>query len=561
MARRGWKIRTPFWVVASSCLALACTGVIGGEDITRDGVSPPGTAGGAGLAEDPGSKDMHRLNTAEYNATIADVLGTALQPANASWRQSELGGFDNMAAVLGIDDAQYERYYTASEQLAADVFAAPALKARIVTCATPDDAACVQSIISATGQRIFRRPLTPEEVGTYQKVYAGARLIGDDHEGSLRLVLQALLASAEFLYRIEFDENPASNQPHPVSAYELASRVSYFLWSSAPDDALLQSAADGSILADAGLGAAVDRMLADGRAQRLIENFTGQWLGGRAVRDHAVDVTIFPTWTPDVAAAATRELNEYFAEFLLRDRSWLDFLKADVNFIEGALAEIYGVTPPTSMTRMELTSDSRFGFFGLSGFLAMSSMSKRTSPTLRGRWVLINLLCTHPDAPPPDVPELEETSPDTATTSVRDILERHRADARCNSCHSVLDPYGLALEQFDGIGRFRATYPDGSAIDPATDLPPSEAYPQGVSFSGLNGLADAVAQNPRFNQCVTEKLFTYGLGRVPAETDRPYLASIEEEWLRTGQPPTLRRLIRGLVLADTFRLRRGELAK
>jgi hypothetical protein len=209
------------------------------------------------------------------------------------------------------------------------------------------------------------------------------------------------------------------------------------------------------------------------------------------------------------------------------------------------------------MTRVEVTTDQRFGFFGLAGFLANSSMTKRTSPTLRGRWILINLLCTHPDPPPADVPELEETNANAAQLSIRDVLAQHRADPRCAGCHDHLDPYGLALEEFDGIGRFRSAYPDNTDIDPSTTLPPSNAYPDGITFSGLTGLADAVTLNPQFTKCVGERLFTYGLGRVVNDTDRPYLETVEQEWLATGKTPTLRRLIHALVQADTFRLRRG----
>ncbi|HVJ21649.1 MAG TPA: DUF1592 domain-containing protein [Polyangiaceae bacterium] len=571
MATRTWRIPTPAGVVALGALALACTGVI--EDGEGKNGSPggPGSGSGAGsgagtgnppgtqipLAEDPGRKDMHRLNSAEYNATVLDVLGTTLQPANASWRGGEIEGFDNIATQLGIDDTQYERYFNAADALAEEVFASPDLKGRYVTCATVDDAACVQGIISNAGLHIFRRPLTQEEVGTYYKGYQAARALGDDHDLSLKVVLRGLLSSAEFLYRIEFDPDPTSNVPHPVAAYELASRLSYFLWSSAPDDTLLGAAADNSITTDAGLIAAVDRMLTDGKASRLIENFSGQWLGARQVMNHAADATIYPTWNPELAAASSREVYQYFAEFLLTERSWLDFLKADINFVEAPLAALYGVTAPTP-GRMEITTDNRAGYFGLAGFLANSSMAARTSPTLRGRWILINMLCVHPEPPPANVPELED-SVDVAALSVRERLEAHRANPACAGCHSVIDPYGLALEQFDGIGAYRTAYADGTVIDASTTLPPLESYPQGTSFTGLAGLADTVTQDPKFTSCVGEKLLTYGLGRVMGDTDKPYLTAVRDEWVAQGTP-SLRSLIRSLVLSDPFRLRRGETA-
>jgi len=564
MATRNGLIPTPAGVVALGALALACTGVVQSEDSKSDGGGSTtgasggttGTGGTAALTKDPGRKDMHRLNSAEYNATVTDVLGTSQQPANATWRGGEIDGWDNIATQLGIDDTQYERYFNAAEALVEEVFASPTLKGRYITCATVDDAACVQGIINSAGLHIFRRPLSVEEVGTYYKAYQGARALGDDHDMSLKVVLRALLSSAEFLYRIEFDPNPASIEPHPVAAYELASRLSYFLWSSAPDDVLLTAAADNSITTDAVLSAAVDRMLLDGRAQRLIDNFAGQWLGARQVAQHAVDPAIYGAWTPELADAAGRELYQYFGEFLLQDRPWTDFLKADFNFVEGSLAELYGVTAPAAgMTRTEITTDNRAGFFGLSGFLALSSMSSRTSPTLRGRWILINMLCVHPEPPPPGVPELEETG-DVANLSVREKLEQHRTNPACASCHSVIDPYGLALEQFDGIGRFRTAYPNGTNIDPATSLPPLNSYPNGVSFTGLSGLSDVVSQDPAFTSCVAQKLFTYGLGRLVADTDKPYIEAVHTGWVQ--QAPTLRSLIRSLVLADTFRYRRGE---
>jgi len=552
-------VKPPLLVgVAALCsFALACTGIIETGDGrpgsgTDDG--NPATGGGSGLTKDPGRKEMHRLNSAEYNATVTDVLGTALQPADSSWRGGEIDGWDNIATVLGVDNAQYERYYGAAEQLAEDVFASPARKSRFVTCTTADDAACVQGVIASAGLRIFRRPLTTEEVATYQKVYAAGRSVGDDHDASLELVLQSLLSSAEFLYRIEFDPDPTSLEPHPVDPYELASRLSYFLWSSAPDDVLLAAAADKSISKDATLSAAVDRMLLDGKAQRLIDNFAGQWLGGRKVATHAVDAGVYPDWTPDLAAAAAQELYQYFGEFLLKDRPWTEFLTADFNFVQGPLAEFYGVTPPAAgMERMEITTDQRFGFLGLSGFLAMSSITTRTSPTLRGKWLLVNMLCVRPEPPPGKVPELEDGTPNLEDLSIREKLEQHRENPACAGCHAIIDPYGLALEEYDGIGRYRTAYPDGTPIDPSTTLA------DGVTLSGLSGVANNIGQNAAFSSCVAEKLLTYGLGRLAADTDKPYLAELSSQW--TGETPTLRKIIRSLVLTDPFRLRRGEVAQ
>jgi hypothetical protein len=518
---------------------------------------------------DPGHVAVHRLNTTEYNATVADVLGTKLQPANANWRGGELGGFDNMAAVLGVDADQYRRYFDAAEALTKDVFANDALRAKIVTCATTDDLACVKSILGTTGTRIFRRPLTAAELTTYSNVYTGARKVGDDHNASVRLMVQSMLSSAEFLYRIELDQNPNSTAKHPLNGFELASRLSYFLWGSAPDDQLLASAASNALVADGTLGEAVDYMLKDPRSNRLVTNFAGQWLGVRRVVPHPAAPDVYPDWNPQVADAAAQEMYLYFNEFLRSGRTWLDFMKADINYVTPELAKLYGMPAPAGAVaggapvRVEGVSDGRTGFAGLVGFLAMSSPDRRSAPTLRGKWLLLNLMCTTPPDPPPNIPVLEKKG-DTSVLNVRQVLEEHRANPACAACHALFDPFGLALEQYDGIGKFRTTYTNMSPIDPATELMPSSTYPQGLKFSGIEGanglpgVAEAVTSNPQFATCISQKMLTFSLGRLLTETDTPYLDLVNKEWLKDGATPSIPRLIHGLVSTETFRYRRGE---
>ncbi len=556
ISRRPKFLVPPAGVLALGLGAVACTSVVGSpEDGGDDGqLIDPEAAKTQPI--DPGRKEVHRLNSAEYNATVRDVLGTELQPASASWRGGELGGFDNMASVLGVDADQYQRYFEAAAALAKDAFAAEGPRGRIVSCAAVDDASCVASILQQTGLRLFRRPLTADEVVTYSKVYGVARTQGDDHAASVRLMVQALLASAEFLYRIEFDASPTAADKHAVSAFELASRLSYFLWSSAPDDKLLVAAANDSLVKEDVLHAAVDYMLSDPRSNRLVSNFAGQWLGARRVADHPTSPEVYPSWSQAIAYAAAEEMYLFFNEFLRSPRPWTEFMTADVNFVNAPLAEHYGMpAPATGTVRLEGVDDGRVGFAGLTGFLAMSSPDRRTSPTVRGRWLLANLMCSEPPPPPPNVPELANKS---NSSNVRDVLEQHRANPACAGCHSLFDPFGLALEQYDGIGKFRTAYPDGSAIDPRSELNASEAYPNGLKFSGLVGAANAITSDPRFARCVGEKLLIYSLGRPLTETDKPYLEVVDREWLKEGAAPTLTRLIHGLVSTETFRFRRGE---
>ncbi len=539
-------------LILTALSAFGCNGTLGGvSDTKEDGLGPDGP--NSPLDAYSGTKSIHRLNTAEYNATVADVLGSSLQPATANWRGGELEGFDNMASVLGVDSTQYERYLNAAEELVAELLTNQEMRDKLIPCSVPDDQACVQSIIETSGLRIFRRPIEAEEVATYSKVYTAARGLGDDHYASAGLMIQALLSSAEFLYRIEVDPDLSSTQDHPLTPYELASRVSYFLWSSAPDEKLLSAAADGSIMEDETLRQTVQEMLDDPKSDRFVENFAGQWLGARRVTGHPTSPEVYPSWNAEVASAASAEMYLYFEEFLRSDRSWLEFLSADINFVDAALAKHYGMPEPASgMVRMENVQDERYGFLGLAGFLAISSFDRRTSPTLRGKWVLLNLMCTEPPPPPAgvDIAELDEPGA-TDSLNIRDKLELHRSDPGCANCHAMFDPFGLALEKFDGVGRYRENYEDSQPIDNSTDL-------AGVPFSGLDGAAEIVAAQPAFGPCVAEKMLTYGLGRPLHKTDEPYLEAMTEEWLESGETPTLARAIQGLVLTETFRNRHAE---
>jgi hypothetical protein len=582
MPSRTKSLLSPIGVLALSLGAMACTGVM---DPNKDGMLNPGgpstgtggTQGGTAVDPtisktqpvDPGHVAVHRLNTNEYNATVLDILGTKLQPANANWRGGELGGFDNMASVLGVDGDQYRRYFDSAEAITKDVWANEAARAKIVTCTTQDDQACVKSILSTSGTRIFRRPLTDKEITTYSKVYTGARAAGDDHSASVRLMIQALLSSAEFLYRIELDQSPNSTVKHPVTAFELASRLSYFLWGSAPDDQLLAAAANNTLPNDDVLRGAVDYMLGDVKSNRFVTNFAGQWLGIRRVVPHPAAPEVYPEWTPVVADAASQEMYLYFNEFLRSGRTWLDFMNADINYVTPELAKLYNMPAPAGAVaggapvRVEGVADGRRGFAGLVGFLAMSSPDRRSSPTLRGKWLLMNMMCTTPPDPPPNIPVLEKKG-DTSVLNVRQVLEEHRANPACAGCHALFDPFGLALEQYDGIGKFRTMYSNGSAIDATTELQASTDYPSGLKFggiegaNGLPGVAEAVSQSSGFSTCISQKMLTFGLGRLLTETDTPYLDVVNKEWLKDGAVPTIPRLIHGLVETETFRYRRGE---
>lgn len=558
----GYLSRAELCVATGALLStFACTAMVdgtspkgaggsGGDTITPQAGS--GGLGGSGSAPptDPGRGAMHRLNSHEYNYTVADVLGTSLRPATANWRGGELDGFDNIASQLGIEETQYARYLDAAEALAADVFASPTMKARFLTCQT-EDAACVADFASRAGLRLFRRPLRPTEITRYQALYTDFRTKGQAHEIALQNLLWAMLSSAEFLYRIELRGGAPGKRA--LDGYELAARFSYFLWSSAPDDALLDTAKDDGLKSDDGVKATFERLLNDPKSNRFVESFVGQWLGARQVPTHAVSPALFPQWSSATADAATNEMYFYFSEFLHSDRSWLDFLKSDTNYVNASLAPLYGMPniTGTELQRVSYTTDKRAGFLGLVGFLTMSSTDRRTSPTSRGKWVLRNILCTEPPPPKPGIPELSATGRDLDKGNIRDALAQHRVDPDCKACHALFDPFGLALENYDAVGEYRDTYPDGSAIDATTELGTSLAYPNGIKFEGISGAADAVTGSPQFKACVARKLFTYGLGRVPSGDDSGWLTQIQQDWEKGAT--SVPQLIQQIVLSTPFR--------
>lgn len=551
--------------------STACTAVLDGDaNPSPSGVgsnpgsggsgagSSPGGGGGPHSSSGPGYKAIHRLNATEYNATVADVLGTSLRPANGSWQVYEINGFDNMAEVQRVNTDQFQRFFDAAGTLADDAFARADFKTKFVTCTTSDDA-CVSGVVGKLGLHLFRRPLATAEVANYKNVYTAAQQLGETHEGALKQVLRALLGSSEFLYRMEFDPAPSSAERHPLSSYELATRLSYFLWSSAPDDALLAAAADDSIVKDDIIKATVSRLLADpARSERFVQNFYGQWLGARRVADHAVAADVYSKWNPALAQALSQEMYAYFSDFLKSDRSWLEFLTADQNFVNGPIAELYGMPAPaagsTGLQKVTVTSDKRAGFLGLGGFLAQSSLDRRTSPTLRGRWVMINLLCSHPPPPPANVPEIEDAAgtTDLSKGNVRAVLEKHRANPSCASCHRLFDPFGLPLEQFDGIGAFREAYGDGSTIVPDTELL------DGTKLTGMTELADSLSKDPRYKQCIADNMYGYGLGRVITEADRSVLQGITHAWSNDEDVLSIRRLVEAIALDPAFRSRSGQ---
>jgi hypothetical protein len=524
-------------------------------------VAPPVLDAGTILA-DPGRVAAHRLSNLEYDNTMRDLLGYTGNVAQTTFLPDQGAEFDNAADNQSITDISYEQYFNAADAIVEEVFSSASLaasRAKIMTC-TPSvsDATCTRTIIEAFGPRAWRRPLSSMEVDGLLKVATDAIAINPDAVESVKQVIKTMLASPPFLLHIEIDPDPTSAVPHSLTPYELASRLSYFVWSSMPDDTLFALAASDAIWTDETLVAQVDRMLADPKATSFTQSFAGQWLGVRDLLDHSVEPSTFPTFTDALRTAMANEELSYFDEFLTGTLPMTQFLSADVNFVDATLATHYGFAPPAAGTvRVVNTTDARTGFLGLAGFLTATSSSYRTSPTHRGLWVLRNLLCQIVPSDPPGVPPLDppgaESSPTAQGQNVRLRLTAHRAAADCAACHAALDPIGFGLESFDAIGAFRTTYGGGSPVDSSGMLATGE------TFAGLLDLANVLSSASHISQltaCTSQKMLTYALERTLVSTDQPFLMQIQTSWAAQGSG--LRDLMKDVVLNGTFRFRRGE---
>jgi mono/diheme cytochrome c family protein len=421
---------------------------------------------------------------------------------------------------------------------------------RIFTCSTRDEA-CARKILSTLARRAYRRPVTAADVDPLLAFYReGAKQRSFD-EGIER-ALRRLLVSPEFLFRVERDPvTAAAGRAYRISDIELASRLSFFLWSSIPDDTLLDLAERGQLSSPAALTREVRRMLADPRADTFITNFAGQWLFLRNL-DAAVPVqSIFPDFDDGLRQSFRRETELFFESIVREDRSAFDLLRANYTFLNERLAKHYGIANVKGSHFRRVTLDSsrvRNGLLGQGAILTVTSYPDRTSPVVRGKWILENLLGTPPPPPLPNVPPLKPTNNDGAVLSMRQRMEQHRANPVCASCHAMMDPLGLSLENFDAIGKWRTLGESSAAIDA------KGRAPDGTVFEGPAGLRDMLLHSDRFVPTLTEKMLTYALGRGLEYSDAPAVRAIVRDAAKTDY--RVSSLILGIVQSPPFRMRR-----
>lgn len=546
----------------------ACQGVI--KDAPSgarrgSGGTGPGGAGAGGNAGSsvaacttiaPGRVTIHRLNIVEYDNTVRDLLGDTTQPGNGFPDDTGGGNFDNNADVLSTSPLLFEKLDDAAEALAtAALTPGSATRARIITCdpTAVGDAACATTVMRAFARKAWRRPATDDELTRLASFVPLARANGDGFDQGISLGLQAVLLSPNFMFRPELDPDPTATAPRLLNDYEVAARLSYFLWSSMPDD-VLASAADAGQLRDvASLQAQAARMLADPKASALVSNMGGQWFGLDKTASLAPDPTLFPSFDASLASAMTQETTLFLGDFFSSGSlSFLDVLDAPWTYANARLAQHYGLTgvSGTAMQKVSLAGSPRAGLLTQGSMLATTSFPTRTSPVRRGNWVLTNVLCTPPPPPPNNVPPLSATVVPPGS-SQRTQLEAHVARADCAACHNVMDPIGFGLEHFDAIGAWRdvehTSGPD-AVIDATGQLP------DGTTFDGAVQLAAALkTQAPRVGACVVQKMFAYSLGRDPGGGDGCQTAALAQGFADSNY--NFRSLIMQMVASDVFRMR------
>ena len=424
---------------------------------------------------------------------------------------------------------------------------------RIFVCrpaGAADETPCAREILSTLARRAWRRPVTAADVDGLFAFYREGRAAGGFEAGVERAV-RALLVSPDFLFRVVSEPaDAAPGAPYRLRGLELASRISFFLWSSIPDDELLDVAARGGLRDPEVVERQVRRMLADPRSEALAKNFAGQWLRLRNVSGALPSDVIFPDFGESLRQDFVRETELFFDSVIREDRSVTELLTADHTFLNERLARHYGVPGVygSDFRRVTLTDPNRRGLLGQGSILTVTSYPDRTSPVGRGKWVLENVLGTPPPPPPPNVPELEPAGDAGKTLAMRERMEQHRANPVCASCHRLMDPLGLALENFDAIGRWRGHMPGGTAIDA------SGAMPDGAPFDGPAELRGLLVRNPeQFVTVVTEKLLTYALGRGVEHYDAPAVREIVRA--ASEHDYGLASLIVGVVRSTPFQMR------
>ena len=505
---------------------------------------------------DPGRVTVRRLNRVEYNNVIRDLMMVDFKPADDFPADDTGYGFDNIGDVLSMSPLLMEKYLDAAEKISISALPGDAKEGTLFqkfyfkspTSEGNQDAA-IKQFLNSFMRRAYRREVSGEEVSRVLKV---SQMAGEDSglNDRVRVAVQAVLISPHFLFRWELDGAPDNPKAiRSLNEFELASRLSFFLWSSGPDDRLLDLAAKGELRK--GLSSEVERMLDDSRSEALVSNFAGQWLELRSLDVFRPDKKLFPGFTGALRDDMRRETELLFGHVIRENLNVVELLSADYTFLNERLATHYGVPnlKGEQFRKTFIKGKSRSGILGHAGVLTITSDPNRTSPVKRGKYVLENILGTPPPPPPPNVPELEVAGEITGT--LREQMVEHRANAVCASCHEKMDPIGFAFEHFDAIGRFR-NQDNGSDIDASGKLDTGETFKNSTDL--IRVLTDA--KGDFFVRCLTEKMMTYALGRGLEYYDKRAVDRVVQLLEKDGRK--MQTLVVSIVKSLPFDMKRGE---
>ncbi len=505
---------------------------------------------------DPGRSVVRRLTPGEYNRTVRDLLGVDFDTAGAVGMPDETVGeaFDNLASALNISEALTEKYFAAADLIIERLYAFPQkgpkpkpgeLPPLLAKLIEPDDA---KATITRLARRTYRRPVEAKEVERLLALFDKATKDGAKFEDALKPVFKVLLVSPHFLLRVERDR-PKEEKAYRVSDHELAVRLSYFLWSSMPDAELFALADKGELSKPAVFEAQVKRMLADPKAKSLTETFAEQWLSLKKLARARPSTEFFPTFTPKLRQAMYDEVATFFDHLRTDDRPVTDLLDSDYTYLNADLAKHYGIADVTGpeFRKVSLTDPNRGGLLGMGAVLSLTSHTNRTSPTLRGKYVLDVILGTPPPPPPPNVGQAEDAKGAKEAKTFREKLSLHATNATCAGCHAKIDPLGFGLENFDAVGRWRNS---GGDVDATAKLP------GGDSFNGPKELKQVLLKRKaRFVENVVEKMLAYSLGRELQATDAVTVKTIVADLTQNGYKFSV--LIAGVAKRYPFQHRRN----
>lgn len=544
--------------VAFSLATLACKPVPGQSE--EDGDLPET----CGAPLEPGPAPIRRLTRGEYNNTIYQLFGDTSQPANAFPPDEEAGGFDNQATALVVSPLLAEGYMTAAEHLAGTH--APTLMEDLPNCTvgSVDQAACsgdAEAFIRSFGKRVYRRPLTDDEVGAYVAMFEQGVMLGDTEgysaQTGVEVIVQTMLQSPHFLYRVEFGmPDPIEGDVVALTSYEVASRLSYLLWNTMPDAALFDAADRDELRTADQIELQARRMLATPRAREAVVNFHRQWLQLDDIvpRIAAVgrDAEIYPDYYEGLLPVWQAESEAFFEYAIFEQNATLqELFTAPYTMMNSELADFYGVSGPSGLAfeRVELDPTRYSGFLTHAGMLALHSMTNRSSPIHRGKFVRETLLCQIPPPPPDMIPEPPNVDESQTT---REQFAEHSAEPLCQSCHQYMDPLGLGFEHFDGLGRWRDDE-WGQPIDASGELVFTDVD---GPFDGVVELGAALAGSEQVRRCVTQQWFRFGYGRVETDEDTCTMDSLYAEFEAANFD--VKELIVALTTTQAFRYRHAH---